>query len=128
MTQINREARKAALERVMKCTDDIIIPKGPVFLVESDPADLLETVERGYIASKIGDLLEQARKQRKIGKRELARALQTSHGRISALEKADNLELKSITVVAAELGFDVQISLIPKDGGTSLGAMLHSAK
>ena len=35
--------------------EDIITPNGPVFLVESDPANLLEIVERGYIASKMLD-------------------------------------------------------------------------
>ncbi len=124
----NREARKAALATVLAMTDDNIVPSVSTFIPEADPNQLLETIEQGYIASKIGDLLEAARKQRKIGKRELARALQTSHGRITALEKSVNLELKSITAVAAELGFDVQVNLIPRDGGTSLGAVLHNAK
>jgi transcriptional regulator with XRE-family HTH domain len=73
-------------------------------------------------------LTGEARKQRKIGKRQLARALQTSHGRVSALENTENLELKSITAVAAQLSFDVQVSLIPKDGGTSLNALLQTMK
>jgi hypothetical protein len=124
----NREARKAALARVLAMTEDNIIPDVPTFIPEENPDQLLEVVEQAYLSSKIGDLLEMARKQRKVGKRELARALQTSHGRITALEKAVNLELKSITAVAGELGFDVQVSLIPRDGGTSLGAMLHGGK
>jgi hypothetical protein len=124
----NLEARKAALARVMARTDDIIYPKTPTFIPESDPDTLLETVEQAYLSEKIGELLEAARKQRKVGKRELARALQTSHGRISALEKAENLELKSIAAVAAQLGFDVQVSLIPKDGGMSLNTLLQTMK
>jgi hypothetical protein len=44
------------------------------------------------------------------------------------LENAVNLELKSMTVVAGELGFDEQESLILRNGGTSLGAMLHGGK
>jgi hypothetical protein len=39
-----------------------------------------------------------------------------------------NLELKSMTAIAGELGFDVQVSLIQKGGRTSLGAMLHGGK
>ena len=54
----NREKRKAALARVLLMREDIIVPNGPVFLVESDPADLLETVERGYMDSKVRDPLE----------------------------------------------------------------------
>ena len=124
----NREAGKAALTKVLAMTEDNIIPDVPTFIPDESPAQLLEVVEQAYMSSKIGDLLEMARKQRKIGKRQLARALQTSHGRITALENAVNLELKSITSVAGELGFDVQVNLIPRDGGTSLGAMLHGGK
>lgn len=124
----NREARKAALAKVLAMTEDNIIPEVPTFIPEENPDQLLEVVEQAYMSSKIGDLLEMARKQRKVGKRELARALQTSHGRITALENAVNLELKSITAVAGELGFDVQVNLISRDGGTSLGAMLQGRK
>jgi hypothetical protein len=122
----NLEARKAALATVLAMREDNIIPDVPTFIPEAKTEQLLETVEQAYLAHKIGGLLEMARKQRKVGKRQLARALQTSHGRITALENAVNLELKSITAVASELGFDVQVNLIPRDGGTSLGAMLHS--
>lgn len=121
MTQINREARKAALKRVLERRDDIIIPKHPVEIPNEDPADLLERVERGYMELKIGALLEDARKTRDIGKRELARSLGTTHGRISTLEKAQNLELKSITEVAGALGFDVQVTLVSREDGATLG-------
>jgi hypothetical protein len=121
MTQINREARKAALKRVLNRTDSVIVPKIPVEIPESDPADLLELVEQGYMELKIGALLEDARKTRDIGKRELARSLGTTHGRISTLEKAQNLELKSITEVAGALGFDVQVTLVSRNDGATIG-------
>jgi hypothetical protein len=121
MTQANREARKAALKRVLVRRDDIIIPKHPVEIPDEDPADLLERVEQGYMELKIGALLEDARKTRDIGKRELARSLGTTHGRISTLEKAQNLELKSITEVAGALGFDVQVTLVSRVDGATLG-------
>ena len=116
----NPEARKAALVKVLAMREDNIVPEKPTPIPSANPEMLLETVEQAFIASKIGHLLETARKQRKIGKRELARALQTSHGRISTLENAENLELKSIRAVAEELGFEVQVSLIPRDGGRNL--------
>jgi Helix-turn-helix domain len=121
MTQANREARKAALKRVLARRDDIIIPKHPVEIPDEDPSDLLERVEKGYMELKIGALLEDARKTRDIGKRELARSLGTTHGRISTLEKAQNLELKSITEVAGALGFDVQVTLVSREDGATLG-------
>jgi hypothetical protein len=79
MTQINREARKAALKRVLARTDSIITPKIPIELPESDTSDLLERVEQGYMESKIGSLLEDARKTRDIGKRELAPVALAQH-------------------------------------------------
>ncbi len=121
MTQINREPRKAALKRVLARTDSIITPKIPVELPESDQIDLLERVEQAYMELKIGSLLEDARKTRDIGKRELARSLGTTHGRISTLEKAQNLELKSITEVAGALGYDVQVTLVSREDGATLG-------
>jgi Helix-turn-helix domain len=121
MTQANREARKAALKRVLARRDDIIIPKHPVEIPDEDPSELLERVEKGYMELKIGALLEDARKTRDIGKRELARSLGTTHGRISTLEKAQNLELKSITEVAGALGFDVQVTLVSREDGATLG-------
>ncbi len=98
-----------------------VIPKHPVEIPEEDPRDLLERVEQGYMELKIGALLEDARKTRDIGKRELARSLGTTHGRISTLEKAQNLELKSITEVAGALGFDVQVTLVSREDGATLG-------
>jgi hypothetical protein len=127
MTQINREARKAALKRVLARRDDIIVPKYPVQIPDEDPRDLLELVEQGYMESKIGALLEDARKTRDIGKRELARSLGTTHGRISTLEKAQNLELKSITEVADALGFDVQVTLISREDGATLGTTFRQS-
>lgn len=122
---INRAARKAALKRVLERQDDVITPKLAVFIPDSDPTHLLETVEQAHIEIQIGTLLETARKTRDIGKRELARSLGTTHGRISTLEKAKNLELKSITDVAYALGFDVQITLVSRNNGTTLGTTLR---
>ncbi len=101
--------------------EGLVIPKHPVEIPDEDPSDLLELVEKGYMELKIGALLEDARKTRDIGKRELARSLGTTHGRISTLEKAQNLELKSITEVAGALGFDVQVTLVSRDDGATLG-------
>jgi Helix-turn-helix domain len=117
----NSEARQAALQRVMMMGEGPVIPKHPVEIPDEDPSELLERVEKGYMELKIGALLEDARKTRDIGKRELARSLGTTHGRISTLEKAQNLELKSITEVAGALGFDVQVTLVSRDDGATLG-------
>jgi hypothetical protein len=123
----NSEARQAALRRVMMMGEGPVIPKIASYIPDEDPRELLELVEQGYMESKIGALLEDARKTRDIGKRELARSLGTTHGRISALEKAVNLELKSITEVADALGFDVQVTLISREDGATLGTTFRQS-
>jgi transcriptional regulator with XRE-family HTH domain len=74
---------------------------------------------------------------RKIGKRErpvrchlvsktrkLARKMGMNHARVSQIEQATNLELKSVLETAQLLEYDVSISLIPREGGKAFGALL----
>jgi ribosome-binding protein aMBF1 (putative translation factor) len=122
----NREARREALQRVIARRDDVIIPKKLTFIPEDAPP--LETILQAALLEKtVGGLLEDARKERKVSKRELARKLNTVHARVSQMEKASNLELRSILEVARSLGYDVEITLIPQQGGRSLGTVMKTA-
>ena len=123
----NREARKAALEHVLQMRDEVITPDGPDRTVpETSTETMLEMVEQGYVQATIGALLEQARLTRKVGKRELARKMGRNHARISQLEAATNLELKSVLETADLLEYDVSISLVPREGGLAFGALLKT--
>lgn len=124
MNQSNRHKRKAALATVMQMGEGAVIPNQKQSVPSQSVKYLEAAVESGYLAQTVGELLEQARKVRGLGKRELARKLETTHGRVSKLEQSENIELKSLLEVAQTLGYDLSISLIPKEGGASLGAVM----
>jgi ribosome-binding protein aMBF1 (putative translation factor) len=119
MSQINRDKRKAALAAVMQMGEGQVVPKKKQAIPSQTLEDLKSAVESGYLAQTVGQLIEQARKTRGLGKRELARKLETTHGRVSKLEQSENIELKSLLEVAQTLDYDLSISLIPKEGGCS---------
>ena len=125
MSQVNRDKRKAALKAVMQMGEGPVIPKKASKIPTESVEQLAATVESGYLVQTIGELLEKARQARGLGKRELARQLKTSHGRISKIEQSDNLELKSLLEVAQSLGYDLSISLLPQEGGAVLGTVVR---
>lgn len=125
MSQTNRARRKAALKTVMQMGEGPVVPLKKR-RIPSEPVEKLgATVEAGYLAQTVGELLEKARQTRGLGKRELARRLETTHGRISKLEQSDNIELKSLFAVAQSLGYDLSIGLLPQEGGAMLGTVIR---
>jgi ribosome-binding protein aMBF1 (putative translation factor) len=123
----NRDERRAALEQVMQMREEVITPDGPNREIpETGLDETMAMVARGYVQATIGELLEQARLTRKIGKRELARKMGMNHARVSQIEQATNLELKSVLETAQLLEYDVSISLVPRDGGKAFGALLKT--
>jgi ribosome-binding protein aMBF1 (putative translation factor) len=126
MSQVNRNKRKAALAAVMQMGEGQVVPKKKQAIPSQTLEHLESAVESGYLAQTVGQLIEQARKTRGLGKRELARKLATTHGRVSKLEQSGNIELKSLLEVAQTLDYDLSISLIPKEGGASLGTVMKS--
>ncbi len=118
----SRTSRRAALARVMKMKGDVVVPDKPSFIPHADVSKLEAEVEAGYIEMTIGALLEQARSTRKLGKRELSRKLGSNHARISQLEGAENLELKSILQVLDSLDYDLELRLIPRHDGEVIRA------
>lgn len=124
MNPTNREKRKAALAQVRVMGEGRVIPAKPMKVSQAQAEDLEATVEQGYLAQTVGELLEKARQSRGLGKRELARRLESTHSRVSKMEGSENVELKSLLKVAGTLGYDVSISLIPREGGAALGAVV----
>jgi DNA-binding transcriptional regulator YiaG len=121
----NAEARRAALERVMGMGEAPIRLDASLEIPEEDPTQLEGRVNHAYLEATVGELLEAARRERGLGKREFARVLGTTHGRVGQLEQADNLELKSVLETAAALEYDLELSLIPRAGGRTLGAVVR---
>jgi DNA-binding transcriptional regulator YiaG len=121
----NAEARRAALEQVMEMGEAPVQLDASFVIPNENPAALEGRVNHALFEATVGELLEAARRERGLGKREFARVLGTTHARVAQLEHADNLELKSVLETAAALEYDLELSLIPRTGGRTLGAVVR---
>jgi ribosome-binding protein aMBF1 (putative translation factor) len=121
---ISRAARQAALAKVMQLGEGVVEPDQSTAIPVADPEQLEAELEQAYLELSIGGLLEQARSRRKLGKRELSRKLGTNHARISQLEQAENLELKSILNILDQLDYDLELRLISRKDGQVIRARL----
>lgn len=117
-----RAARQAALAQVMSMGEGVVYPDEPVALPTADVDSLASDIEVAYLQVSIGQLLETARSKRQVGKRELSRKLDTNHARISQLEGATNLELKSIVQVLHSLDYDLELHLVSRTDGEVIRA------
>jgi hypothetical protein len=120
----NRAKRRAALKRLASYEADVIIPVKPQKLPEAKVEELLDIVTGEVQKRQIGELISSAMAYRQIGVRALARRIKRSHSQIIALEQASNLELRTLLSIADSLDFDVELKLIPREGGQALQAEL----
>lgn len=109
-----RAAKRAALEQVMQMGEGVITPDKASFIPTANIDTLEQDIETAYVEATIGKLLETARTTRNLGKRELSRKLGSNHARVSQLENAENLELKSILQVLDTLNYDLELHLISR--------------
>lgn len=78
--------------------------------------ELQQKLEYFLILDSLGELLQKIRSDRGLTVREMAREVQKSPGRISQIEGTrDRIELKTLAQYANELGYDVQIALVPRN-------------
>ncbi len=78
--------------------------------------ELQQKLEYFLILDSLGELLHKIRSDRGLTVREMAREVQKSPGRISQIEGTlDRIELKTLAQYANELGYDVQIALVPRN-------------
>ncbi len=78
--------------------------------------ELQQKLEYFLILDSLGELLRKIRSDRGLTVREMAREVQKSPGRISQIEGTrDRIELKTLAQYANELGYDVQIALVPRN-------------
>jgi hypothetical protein len=120
----NRAKRRAALKTLAGYEADVIIPAKPQKLPEAKVEELLDTVTSEVQKRQIGELISSAMAYRQVGVRALARRIKRSHSQIIALEQASNLELRTLLSIADSLDFDVELKLIPREGGQALQAEL----
>ena len=88
----------------------------PENLKPTTAEELQQKLEYFLILDSLGELLQKIRSDRGLTVREMAREVQKSPGRISQIEGTrDRIELKTLAQYANELGFDVQIALVPRN-------------
>ncbi len=88
--------------------------------------ELQQTLETAVIESRVGDLLRQARLQRGLTGEEAGALIGVKRARVSQMENnGDVLQLQNLVQYAQSLGFDVQLSFIPRSGGSVLSRELH---
>ena len=86
-------------------------------LEDLDERALQDVEDRAKVVAGIGALVREARHQSDVGLRELARRLDVSPSRVAAVEKKvdADLEVQTLLRYAAQLGFDLEITLRPHD-------------
>jgi len=88
----------------------------PETLNPTTAEELQQKLEYFLILDSLGELLQKIRSDRGLTVREMAREVQKSPGRISQIEGTrDRIELKTLAQYANELGYDVQIALVPRN-------------
>ncbi|MBE9186339.1 MAG: helix-turn-helix transcriptional regulator [Microcoleus sp.] len=88
----------------------------PETLNPTTAEELQQKLEYFLILDSLGELLHKIRSDRGLTVREMAREVQKSPGRISQIEGTrDRIELKTLAQYANELGYDVQIALVPRN-------------
>jgi len=99
----------------------------PETLTPTTVEELQQKQEYFLILESLGELLHKIRSDRGLTVREMPREVQKTPGRISQIEGTrDRIELKTLAQYANELGYDVQIALVPRNDRPLL--MLKSAQ
>ena len=95
-------------------------------LSESMNIDQLEdTLKEAVVVKTVGEMIAAARAQRELSARQVAESIKVSHPRVLAVEKTElDIEVKTLVHYAEALGYDVQLSFKPKEGGQEITANL----
>jgi ribosome-binding protein aMBF1 (putative translation factor) len=81
-------------------------------------AEIEQAVEELYLTESIGEALRAAREAQKLSGTKLAQRLGIGRSRISQLERKDHdLALHTLYRVLDALGYDLELTFIPREGG-----------
>ena len=121
------ELRAAARDRFMRPMNPAAgglvgkVPEGDGWTGEQ----LQAAFEEALFERRMGDALHTARETRGITGVELARRTGVSPMRISQLERVGgNVEVQTLSRVADALGYDVTVTLTPREGGRAIIASI----
>jgi hypothetical protein len=104
------------LVAILAETEAMVDANTPETLKPTTVEELQQKLEYFLILDSLGELLQKIRSDRGLTVREMAREVQKSPGRISQIEGTlDRIELKTLAQYANELGYDVQIALVPRN-------------
>jgi ribosome-binding protein aMBF1 (putative translation factor) len=125
LEQLTLEQRQA-LESVLNRLDNSVAtpPKNTGNSPEISLDELKDTLQNAVLTHNIGQALEQARKQRGLSGRAVAKKRDLHFTRVQQLEHATNLELSSVVRHAASLDYKVTLVLEPLEGGQRIFANL----
>jgi predicted XRE-type DNA-binding protein len=126
MTQAELDIQtKAFLEQTshMQILGD---PKNPAQGAEVNVSELRQDLNAAVLESVVGEMLRQARLQRGLTGEQAGALFGVKRARVSQMETSgDVLQLQTLVQYAQSLDFDVQLSLIPRNGGSVLTRELH---
>ena len=89
------------------------------------PNQLERTFQEALAVKTVGEMIATARAQRQMSARQVAERVNVSHPRVLAVEKSGvDIEIKTLVNYAKALGYDVQLSLKPREGGQEITASL----
>jgi ribosome-binding protein aMBF1 (putative translation factor) len=125
LEQLTLEQRQA-LESVLNRLENSVAtpPKNTGNSPEISLDELKDTLQNAVLTHNIGQALEQARKQRGLSGRAVAKKRDLHFTRVQQLEHATNLELSSVVRHAASLDYKVTLVLEPLEGGQRIFANL----
>ena len=94
--------------------------------LEMTPEEILAEVEREEVLASVGSLIALARKQRQLSQRDLSRLIGVKAPRVAQVEHGQNLEIATLVDYAQVLGYDLEVSFIPREGGEPIRAKPRS--
>jgi DNA-binding XRE family transcriptional regulator len=121
---MNNPELEAQTKAFLEETTHMQIIGNPENLVAKEPlqADSLRSeIGKAVLVSRVGDLLRQARLERGLTGEQAGELAGVKRARVSQMETSgDVLQLQTLVAYAHALNFEVQLSLIPKNGGPVL--------
>lgn len=87
---------------------------------------LKERIEMAQVEQSLSRLLQTARSQSQQSLADVAEGMGVVRSRVAALERSENLEITTLVRYLDTLGYDVLLTLIPKNrDGSTLGLVLN---
>jgi hypothetical protein len=103
----------------------VIVPTKTQPSPEANVAELMATVKAEVQKRQIGEWVSSAMTYRRVGVRALARKVKRSHSQIVALGQSKNKVISTLLTIADSLEFDVEVKLIPREGGKVIQVALE---